>query len=73
MSERERRLDAIRKHSEILTEVSERYSRLKYIAEQDSTDTFILLAEAAGNLTVGNLKATGDLLDILWRVGWNNE
>lgn len=48
MPERDRRLDVIRKTSDTLTELARRYDRLRWMAEQDASDAFMALAEAAG-------------------------
>jgi hypothetical protein len=72
MTERERRLDNIRQRSDRLYEVAHRYSRLKWMAEQDASDLFLVLTEAAGDLSLEKLKSAGDLLYILWRARDDN-
>ena len=68
IKEREKRLDTIRKHDDMLHEVAKRYSMLRYLAEkEDASEMFLLMAESAGSLTVAHLKQTGELLSILWR------
>lgn len=67
MSDRERRIDAIRETSDRLTELARRYDRLRWMAEKDcATDAFINLAEAAGSITESSLKGTATILDILF-------
>lgn len=67
MSERERRLDAIRSTSDTLTELARRYDRLRWMAEQPAaSDAFLNLAEAAGKMTEASLDQLSALLDILF-------
>jgi len=66
--ERKQRLDAIRKYSDILTELARAYDRLRWMAEQEGhTDAFLALAEAAGSLTLDGMRQTATVLGILMR------
>lgn len=65
MDDRERRLDSIRKSSDTLTELARRYDRLRWMAEEDCSDAFLALAEAAGAMTVGSLSQLAVLLELL--------
>lgn len=67
--ERSRTLDAIRQHSDHLTELARRYDRLRWMAEKDASDAFLQLAETAGKMTRDQLAQLGTLLDIMWQVG----
>jgi hypothetical protein len=66
-TERDRRLDKIREYADKLTELARRYDRLKWMAEEEkTTDAFVVLAEAAGVMTVASLDQLGTLLEIMW-------
>lgn len=68
ITNRNHRLDAIRKYSDHLTEISRAYDRLRWMAEQkSSSDAFVVLAESAGAMTIDSLQQLSSLLDILWR------
>ena len=69
MTERAQRLDGIRKHAETLDEISTRYRRLLWLAEQDGSDAFLGLAEAAGQLTTQGLDQLRTLLELGERGG----
>lgn len=63
---RERRLDAIRRYSDQLTELGRRYDRLRWMAEREEcSDAFLTLAEAVGKLSIASLQQLGALLEIL--------
>ncbi|NJL44550.1 MAG: hypothetical protein HC945_04550 [Nitrosarchaeum sp.] len=67
MTDREYRLDAIRQSSDRLTELARRYDRLRWMAEQThSSDAFVNLACAAGELTTSQLESLGTLLEIMF-------
>lgn len=67
MSERERRVDSIRKSSDRLTEMARRYDRLRWMAEQKhSSEAFVNLACAAGELASSQLESLGTLLEIMF-------
>lgn len=72
MSERERRLDTIRETSDRLTELARRYDRLRWMAEQDCSESFLRLAEAAGVMTESSLAQLSTLLDILFASEFRN-
>jgi len=72
MSDRERRLDTIRETSDRLTELARRYDRLRWMAEQDCSKSFLRLAEAAGVMTESSLAQLGTLLDILFASEFKN-
>lgn len=67
--ERERRLDSIRESSDTLTELARRYDRLRWMAEEDASDAFLALAEAAGAMTVASLSQLATLLELLRSAG----
>ena len=66
---RKHRLEQIAKHADKLTELSKAYDRLRWMAEEDASDAFLDLTEAAGQMTVDNLRQLGSLLEILWQSG----
>ncbi len=65
-NEREARLDRIREASDKLAELARRFDRLKFIAEEDSSDCFLVLVEAAGQMTLSSLDQLGTLLEIMF-------
>lgn len=68
MSDRERRLNAIRATNDRLTELARRYDNLRWMAEQPTTSTaFLDLAEAAGAMTEASLAQCGTILEILFQ------
>lgn len=64
--ERKRRLDNIRKQADQISELARRFDRLKYMAEQDPTDSFLVLVESAGAMTLTSLSQLGTLLELLY-------
>lgn len=67
MSERQRQLDAIRQTSDKLTELARRYDRLRWMAERPVTsNAFINLATAAGEMTLASLDQCSTLLEIMF-------
>lgn len=82
MSERERRLDNIRKYAEQIDRVSKGYQSLLFMAEREKwsiggkepcSDAFLCLAEAAGKMTLSSMDQLATLLEILWKVGGRDE
>lgn len=73
MSDRERRLDQIREHSDKLTELARAYDRLRWMAEKDASGAFLDLAEAAGRMTLASLEQTATIIEILWKAGKNDK
>jgi hypothetical protein len=72
-SDRHRRLDRIREYADVLEELSRRYNRLRWMAEQpERENAFLDLAEAVGKLSIDILRQTNVLLEIMFRAS-NNE
>lgn len=67
--QRKRTLDSIRDTADQLTEVSRRLDRLMWMAEKDSSDAFLNLADTAGKMTLSSLSQTATLLEILFNTG----
>lgn len=68
--ERNARLDVIRKHAEKFDAVAAGYRLLLRMAEQEeTTDAFLALAEAAGNMTSMSLSQLANVLDVLHDAG----
>lgn len=68
MSERERRLDNIRKTADKILNVARGYDQLRWKAEQDGSDAFLVLAESAGKMTEASLDQLATLLEIMWGI-----
>lgn len=66
MSDRERRLDEIRKTSDKLTEVARAFERIRWMAEQPHrSEAFVDFACTAGRLVEDQLQSAATLLEIL--------
>lgn len=67
MTDRERRLDVIRRRSDRFTELARQYDRLRYAAEKPtSSEPFIRLTEQAGLMVDEGLNQAGHLLELLF-------
>ena len=74
MSDRERRLDVIRKTSDRLMGLARQYDQLRWMAEKESTsDAFIVLAETAGKMTEANLQQLAALLELMFTAQFKHE
>lgn len=68
--ERDARLDVIRKHAEKFDAIAAGYRTLLRMAEQEeTTDAFLALAEAAGNMTIMAMDQLATTLEILQEAG----
>lgn len=71
--ERKRLLESIRETSDRLTELGRRFDRLRWMAEKDSSEAFLRLADAAGKMTESSLSQLATLLDLLFAAQFHKD
>ena len=71
--DRKRTLDRIVRHADHLTEVARRYDRLRYMAEKDCSDAFLMLADCAGDMACAQLDQLATMLEIMLNTKMHEE
>lgn len=64
--ERKRALESIAEHSDQLNELGRRFDHLRWMAENDASDAFVELANAAGKMTTASLSQLATLLELMF-------